>query len=102
VIITDERIGHIRERHPDDWERYQEYVREVVEAPQIMIETKKPHTAVILNRVGENGTPTKTILRLHVPVDPDDRKNSIITFMQIDEKTWKRLLENKKVLYKRE
>lgn len=25
VIITDERIQHIKERHPDDYERYYEY-----------------------------------------------------------------------------
>lgn len=32
VIITDERIRHIKEKHPQDYERYAEYIKESVEA----------------------------------------------------------------------
>ncbi|MEE0885095.1 MAG: hypothetical protein U0L59_07715 [Faecalimonas sp.] len=28
VIITDERVGHIKERHPNDYERYYRYLKE--------------------------------------------------------------------------
>ena len=52
VIITNERIQHIKVRHPNDYEKYY--------------------------------------------------KNSIITFMKIDEKEWSRLVRNKQILYKRE
>ena len=42
------------------------------------------------------------VLRLITSKDNLDYKNSIITFMKIDEKEWNRLLRNKKILYKRE
>lgn len=45
VIITDERIKHIQERHPNDYERYYEYLQQVVEKPDYIVETKKPNTA---------------------------------------------------------
>ena len=45
VIITSERIGHIKERHPNDYERYYEYLKEIVEDPDYIIETSKPNTA---------------------------------------------------------
>lgn len=42
------------------------------------------------------------VLRLITSKDNLDYKNSIITFMKIDDKEWNRLLRNKKILYKRE
>ena len=48
VIITDERIQHIKDRHPNDYERFYGYLQEIVEQPQYIVETKKPNTALIL------------------------------------------------------
>lgn len=102
VIITDERILHIKYRHPNDFERYCGYMREIVEEPDYIIEANKPHTALILKEFSDGAEPFKTVLRLVTPADNPAIKNSIITFMKIDEKEWNRLIRNKKVLYKRE
>lgn len=103
VIITDERIGHIKERHPNDYERYCEYLKLIVEEPDYIVETKKPNTALILKEIMEsNERQFKTVLRLTTSTDNPEFKNSIITFMKIDEKEWSRLLRNKLILYKKE
>lgn len=103
VIITDERIGHIKERHPNDYERYCEYLKLIIESPDYIVETKKPNTALILKEIQESEERQfKTVLRLTTSTDNPDFKNSIITFMKIDEKEWRRLLRNKQILYKRE
>lgn len=102
VIITDERILHIKDRHPNDFERYCGYMREIVEEPDYIIEANKPHTALILKKFSDGAETFKTVLRLVTPADNPAIKNSIITFMKIDEKEWNRLIRNKKVLYKRE
>lgn len=102
VIITDERILHIKERHPNDYERYYSYMTQIVECPDYIIETNKPNTALILKDFSNGTEQFKTILRLVTSVDNENFKNSIITFMKIDEKEWKRLIKNKKVLYKSE
>ena len=47
VIITDERIGHIKERHPNDFEIYCDYLKLIVEDPDYIVETSKPNTALI-------------------------------------------------------
>lgn len=44
----------------------------------------------------------KTVLRLITSTDNPKYKNSIITFMKIDEREWNRILRNKKILYKSE
>ena len=100
VIITDERIQHIKDRHPNDYERFYGYLQEIVEQPQYIVETKKPNTALILKEFTDGEEVFKTVLRLHTSSDNPNYKNSIITFMKIDEKEWKRLLKNKAILYK--
>ncbi len=103
VIITDERIRHIKERHPNDYERYCEYLKLIIESPDYIVETNKPNTALILKEIKESEERQfKTVLRLTTSTDNPDFKNSIITFMKIDEKEWKRLLRNKQILYKKE
>lgn len=102
VIITDERIQHIKERHTNDYERFYGYLREIVEHPQYIVETTKPNTALILNEFLDGEEQFKTVLRLTTSTDNPDFKNSIITFMKINDKEWNRVLRNKKILYKKE
>lgn len=102
VIITDERIGHIKERHPNDYERFCSYIPEIIANPDYIIEANKPNTGVILKEIEEHGEKFKLVLRIKVEGDPDEYKNSIMTFWHIGETTWKKSLKNKKVLYKRE
>lgn len=102
VIITDERIAHIKERHPSDFERFSGYLKEILENPDYIIADDKPNTAMVLKRIEEQGEHFRIALRLVTPEDNPAYKNSIITFLKIHEKEWRRLLRNKKILYKSE
>lgn len=102
VIITENQIQHIKERHPNDYERYAAFFNEIIEKPDYIIETQKPNTALILKELSTDKLIFKTILRLVTPKDNPNYKNSIITFMKIDEKELNRLIKNKKVLYKKD
>lgn len=103
VIITEERIQHIKEWHPNDYERYCEFLKEIVEQPDYIVETNKSNTALILKEFAiENGETFKTIVRLITSTDDAEFKNSVITFMKINKKEWARLLKNKRILYKKD
>lgn len=102
VIITDERIAHIKERHPNDYERYYGYLKEIVEHPLYIVESSKPYTALFLKEFMEGEEQFKTVLRLTTSHDNPEFKNSIIAFMKINDKEWKRMLKNKRILYKNE
>lgn len=102
VIITDNQIQHIKERHPNDYERFSEYFSEIVKEPDYIIESPKPSTALVLKEIIQADEKFKTVVRLATAGDNPEYKNSIITFMKIDLKEWNRLLRNKKILYKRE
>lgn len=102
VVITDERIQHIRDRHPQDFEKYSAYMKDMVENPQYILEANKPDTAFILKEYAEAGERFQLILRLAVERDKPEYKNSVITFLKVEEKRFKRYLRTKKILYKSE
>ncbi len=100
VIITEKQVEHIKEHHPNDYERFRCCFKEIVEKPDYIVEANKPNTALILKEVEDQGKKFKTVLRIVTSVDNPIYKNSIITFMKIDDREWNRLLKNKKILYK--
>lgn len=102
VIITDERIAHIKERHPGDFERYVEYLTRIVETPDKILGANKPNTGVILKEIEDSGEKFKVILRVKVENDPADYRNSVLSFWKIGDTTWKKDMKNKKILYSRE
>ena len=102
VVITDERILHVKERHPDDYERFCSYIPGIIKNPDYIIEANKENTGILLKEVEENGEKFKLVLRIAIRNDPDDYKNSIISFWHIGDTTWQKTLKNKNILYKRE
>lgn len=100
VILSDTQIKHIQAHHPGNFESYVNDLTEVVQNPDYILEANRPYTALILKQFYAADKYLKLILRIQTSIDPPHYKNSIITFMKIDDKEWKRLLRNKKVLYK--
>ena len=102
VIITDERIRHIQEHHPGDYERYSQYMRIMVEAPQYILRDSTPNTAVILQEFSDGSDHFRLILRLAIEEEGKFKKNTVITFLRISGKTFLKYLRNKNILYKSE
>lgn len=102
VVITEERIAHIKERHPNDYERFYTYIPKMVADPDYIIAANQPDTAVVLKEFVERGEKFKLILRLKTTDQPINYKNSVISFWCIGETTWNKTLKNKKILYKAE
>lgn len=101
VIITSERIAHIRNRHKGDFDEYKKYFAEILQEPDYILENRS-YTAEVLKEIPHNGKKCKLILRVQTSADRAGFKNAIITFLHIRDSEWRRLLRNKKILYKRE
>lgn len=69
VIITDERIAHIQERHPNDYERFYSYIPEIISNPDYIIEANKPNTATVLKQIIDKGEKFQLVLRLATSED---------------------------------
>ena len=102
VVITENQIEHIKARHPNDYEQYFKYAKKMLIEPDYIIEANKPNTAFILKHISDNGMNYQLILRLKTSLDPQNYKNSVITFLKVNEKRYQRYLRTKKILYKSE
>lgn len=102
VIITEKQVEHIKANHPNDCERYFQYAGIIVSDPDYILEANKPNTAFLLKHIEENGKNYEIILRIKTSNDPVEYKNSIITFLKVEEKRYQRYLRTKKILYKKE
>lgn len=98
--MTSERIKHIQMRHPNDYEKYVDYMAEAISAPDYILEDR-PNTALILKAFMNGDQKIRIVLRLATSVDAPQMKNSIITLMETGRKKWEQNLRTKKILYKR-
>ena len=105
LIITEKQVEHIFESHPKDFVDLQDVIssiQEAVSSPDYIVESDKPFTAFILKELSNQKGKSRLIMRIKTSSDPDYYKNSIITFQKMREKEWKRIINNKKILYKSE
>ena len=93
---------HRKERHPNDFESYSGYISDMLSKPQYILADNVPETAVILQEFADKDEHFRLILKLAVSKSPKGMKNSVITFLKISEKKFKKYLRNKKILYKSE
>ena len=101
VILTDKQIEHIKMRHPNDYERYFKYLKEIIEEPDYIIKDTKPNTGFLLKEFAVDDKRFQLILRLHTNDDNKEYKNSIITFLKVSKKKYKQYLRNKEIVWKR-
>lgn len=102
VIITEERIQHIKERYNNDFFEIQPYIQDILSMPDyILADSKRENTGLILKQITENnGLKVQVVLRVHTSKDRKGLKNSIISAWKISDSRWNNYLRNKKILYK--
>ena len=101
VVVTEERVAHIRERHPEDFALFEQYGAEAVLSPDLMIlDEKHVGTVFAVRRLAESNL--NVVVRLALETDKNDYKNSVMTFYRLRDKNLKKLLEKNRLLYSRE
>ncbi len=101
IIITNERINHIKLRHPEDYKLFQKYGVETVEQPDIIIKDCKNEGTVFMIKQLEN-TNLNVVCRLVLQSDDGNLKNSVMTFYRIRQKNLEKLEKKNKLLYNKE
>lgn len=100
VVITGERVRHIKDRHPNDFEKYCNYIKRIIEEPDYILEDR-PNTALVLKEFADDNKQFRLALRLKTSKDNPEYKNSVLTFMKTNAKKWRQNINNKRILYKR-
>ena len=101
IIVTNERITHIKERHPEDYELFKKYGSDTVENPDEIIKDCKNKNTVFMIMKLEN-TNLNVVSKLSLTSDTKNLKNSVMTFYRIRSKNLSKLERKNKLLYKKE
>lgn len=101
IIITDERVRHIKERHLQDYELFEKYGIWCVQAPDIILKDgKNAGTVFMIKKLPD--TNLNVVVRVALEQDDVGLKNSVMTFYRMREKNLKKLMEKNTLLYKKE
>ncbi len=101
IIVTNERIEHIRERHPQDVQLFEQYGNAVISSPDLVLKDEKNSGTVFMVKKLPD-TNLNVVVRLALSTDKSGLKNSVMTFYRIRQKNLAKLEKNNKTLYKRE
>ena len=101
IIITNERLDHIKEHHPEDYQLFEIYGENCVQNPDmIMKDEKHVGTIFMIKKLSE--TNLNVVVRVVLETEDNKLKNSVMTFYRIREKNLKKMMAKNKVLYKKE
>lgn len=101
IIITQERIEHIKNHHPEDYAIFVQYGKESVQKPDIIIKDSKNKGTVFMIKNLDN-TNLNVVVRVVLQTDNPKYKNSVMTFYRIRDKNLKKLIKKNKIIYKKE
>lgn len=103
VIITDNQIRHIKDRHPEALEKAIEDLGNAVRDPDYIIaDDKHKNTGLVIKRIESTTGNLQLVLRICTSADAPDYKNSVISSWKISERRLQNYLRNKRILYKKE
>lgn len=101
IIVTDERIDHIKMRHPEDYDLFEAYGIIALETPDIILKDEKHQGTVFFIKSIED-TNLNVVVRLVLSGENIEYKNSVMTFYRIRNRNLIKLEQKNKVIYKKE
>lgn len=100
VILTNERIEHIKERHPGDYEKYIKFIPKIIESPDYILDDKcNKDTILILKKIKESGKNIQIVIKLQTNLKEKYKSNSILTFWHIRDRNYRSTIKNNKIIY---
>ena len=103
VILTDERLyEHILLFHEDEYKQLRPYIKNIIENPDYIVEDNRHmDTMIYLKQVKEIEKNGRVVIKLALGQDKEHNKNSIITMMKLNKRTWKQTIKNRgKIIWK--
>lgn len=101
VIITNERIEHTKKRHPGDYEKYINYIGDIIKEPDyILKDNDNIDTILVLKRIKENEN-LQIVIKLLTTEKDKDKSNTILTFWKIRNRSYNSAIKNNPIIYQK-
>ena len=104
VILTDERLyEHILLFHEEEYKQLRRYIKNIIEDPDYIVEyNRHEDTMIYLKQIEEISKNGRVVIKLALGKDEEHSKNSIITLMKLNKRTWKQTIRNRgKIIWKK-
>ncbi len=104
VVLTDERLKeHILVYHKKDYEEFHLFLKEIIENPDYIIEDNKHiDTLIFLKELQKLEKKCRIVVKLALGKEEGHPKNSIITMMKQNNRTWEQTIRNRgKILWQK-
>lgn len=99
VVLSEERIAHINERHPGVYEVFRDEITATIEQPDYVFDDRKNvNTAVCIRESGK--TNLNVVVRFALEDHPAGLFSSVITLYPMSAKRLRRLMRKVKAVYK--
>ena len=104
VILTDERLyEHILLFHEEEYKQLRRYIKSIIEDPDYIVEDNRHEDTMIylkqIEKISKNG---RVVIKLALGKDEEHSKNSIITLMKLNKRTWNQTIRNRgKIIWKK-
>ena len=102
IVITENQMKHIQERHPDVFENLIMDIKEAIDSPDYIIKDKHKNTGLVIKKQNDKEQNIHIVLRICTSEDEPGYKNSVISSWKISERRLQNYLRNKQILYKKE
>lgn len=104
VILTDERLyEHILLYHEEEYKQLKPHIKDTIKNPDFIVEDNRHEDTLIylkqLDIINKNG---RVVIKLALGKDDEHNKNSIITLMKLNKRTWNQTLRNRRKYYMEE
>ncbi len=103
VILTEERLyEHILLFHEDEYKQLRPYIKNIIENPDYIVEDNRHEdTMIYLKQIEDIGKNGRVVIKLALGQDEEHNKNSIITMMKLNKRTWNQTIKNRgKIIWK--
>ena len=97
VILTDERLyEHILLFQEEEYKQLKTYIKSIIEEPDYIVEDNRHEdTMIYLKEIDDIGKNGRVVIKLALGKDKEHSKNSIITLMKLNKRTWNQTIKNR-------
>lgn len=104
VILTEERLyEHILLYHEKEYKELRPYIKSIIKDPDYIIEDNRHEdTMIYLKEIANIEKNGRVVIKLALGKDKEHSKNSIITLMKLNKRTWNQTINNRgKIIWKK-
>lgn len=102
VMISKERIQHIKEHHPELKDEEVSFIKDIIKNPDYVFKDRKNvDTILMAKEIIRNNKNYISVVKLNTNKEYKDKSNTIISFWNISQKKLGQFIRNEEIIYRK-